>query len=116
MDEEQKWAEFRQLVQEMRDAMAVDFGIKRRHEDRIKEHEEWLQQMAVTEARHLELTQKHEKLLERHEKVLARHEEFVQRHEAFIQQHEAMMAGIDEKLERIADLILRGRSTNGNQT
>jgi hypothetical protein len=88
MNEEQKWAEFRQLVQEMRDAMTVDFGIKRRHEDRIKEHEEWLRQMAVAEARHSEL----------------------------IQQHEAMMVRIDEKLERIADLILRGRSTNGNQT
>jgi hypothetical protein len=55
MDEEQKSAEFRQLVQEMRDAMAVDFAMKLRHEDRIKEHEQWLRENEQALARHREL-------------------------------------------------------------
>lgn len=95
MGEEQKWEEFRRLVQEMREAMTVDFAMKRRHEDRIKEHEEWLRQ---------------------NELAAARHREFTQKHEEFIRQHEAMMVSLQENLDRLEKLIIRGQSTNGNQT
>lgn len=52
MDEEKKWEELWRLVQKMRDAMTVDVAIKLKHEDRIKEHEEWLRQNELAAARH----------------------------------------------------------------
>jgi hypothetical protein len=49
------------------------------HERRIKEHEQWLRENELAEARHRE-----------------------------------NMARLDEKLDRIADLILGGHTKNGN--
>jgi hypothetical protein len=93
-DDEKQWELLRQQVKEMREAMLVSDAMTLRHEDRIKEHQQWLEEMERAEARHGELTVKH--------------------HE-FIAQHEAMMALLDEKLNRIADLIIKGHTQNGNK-
>jgi collagenase-like PrtC family protease len=82
-----EWEELRQLVKQMRDALVVDAAVKLRHQDRIKEHQEWLRQNELATARHHE----------------------------FIAPHEAMMARIEEDLRLLEQMIIRNRSTNGNQ-
>jgi uncharacterized coiled-coil protein SlyX len=73
MDDDKEWAKLRALVQEMREALEVDAAMMLRHEDRIKEHQKWLEE------------------------------------------HEITMARVEANLDRLAELILRGRPTNGNQ-
>ncbi len=80
MYDEKEWAKLRALVQELREALEVDFAMMLRHEDRIKEHHKWLEEHEITMAR-----------------------------------IEASQARTEANLERLAELILRGRSTNGNQ-
>jgi hypothetical protein len=80
MDDDKEWAKLRALVQEMREALEVDAAMILRHEDRIKEHQEWLRENEVAMAR-----------------------------------IEELLARTGANLDRLADLILRGRPTNGNQ-
>ena len=73
-------------VRKMREALTVTSAMALRNETRIKEHQEWLeaQQAAIA------------------------------RHQAWLDQHEAAMHSLTEKIDRIADLILRGRGGNGH--
>ena len=80
--------ELEELIQQMQEANRVAFAMTLRHEERIKEHDQWLRE---------------------NELALARRREF-------LLQHEGMLAALDAKLNAIADLILRGRSGNGNPT
>jgi hypothetical protein len=75
---------FRSLERRI-DGITVDTGMVLRHETRIKEHAEWLRD----------------------------HEVAMARHDAMMAKHDAMMAEIDAKLDRLADLMLKGRGTNG---
>lgn len=79
--------DLRQLVKELSEANLVTSASVRRHEDRIKEHEEWLRQNELSLARH----------------------------RGWLEQHEAVMASIDEKLEKLTALILHGAGGNGKQ-
>ena len=78
--------ELEELIEQMREANRVAFAMALRHEDRIKEHDEWLRE---------------------NELALARHREF-------LAQHEAMLVALDAKLNAIADLILKGHTGNGS--
>jgi hypothetical protein len=56
---------------------------------------------------------RHEESLKRHEEFWARHEELWKMHEEAKAEHEAWLIRIDRKIEMIADLILRGKTGNG---
>jgi predicted transcriptional regulator len=73
------------VLRQLQEAAAVTAGIQDRHARMLVDHEEWL--AGNTQA-------------------LAQHREW-------LQQHEAAMHRLDEKLDRLADLILRGRGGNG---
>ncbi len=74
-----------EIIKKLEEANLVTSATVLRHEDRIREHEEWLRQNELFMARHREATA----------------------------QHEAMIVKLDEKLDRIAELILKGQSGNG---
>ena len=76
---------FRSTIKELRDALTVTSVATARHETRLKDHQEWL---------------------EANERAYARHREV-------LAQHEAMMISIDQKLDRLTDLVLKGRGGNG---
>jgi hypothetical protein len=48
-------------------------------------------------------------------RAIAQHREWFQQHEAWMQAHQSAMQELDRKLDRIADLILRGRGSNGQE-
>jgi len=78
--------ELKTVIEQLREASVVTSRMVLRREERIKEHEEWLRQMELTAARHRE----------------------------FVVYSEGFMMRLDQKLDRLADLILKGRTTNGN--
>jgi hypothetical protein len=78
--------ELEALIERLREASIVTSAIVLRHEERIKEHEEWLRQMELAAARHGE----------------------------FVAYSEGFMMRLNEKLDRLADLILKAHTTNGN--
>jgi post-segregation antitoxin (ccd killing protein) len=73
-------------VRKMREALTVTSAMALRNETRAKEHQEWLEEQQAA----------------------------IARHQAWLEEHEAVMRRVDDKLERIADLILRGRGENGH--
>ncbi len=75
-----------QLLKQVQETLAVTIAVQDRHARMLVDHQEWL---------------------EDNTKAIARHREF-------IQQHEALMQSIDEKLDRLAELILKGRGSNGH--
>ena len=93
MDDDKEGELLRQQVKEMREAMAVDSAMTLRDENRIKEHQQWLEEVELAEARHRKLTVEHHQ---------------------FIAQHEAMMIRIEENIQKLTELILGGRTKNGN--
>lgn len=74
------------VLRQLQDAAAVTAGIQDRHARMLVYLEEWN---------------------EANTRALAQHREW-------LQQHEAAMHRLDEKLDRIAELILRGRGGNGD--
>ena len=72
-------------VQQIRDALVVTTAMVLRHEQRLQQHQEWL---------------------EAEERSIARHREW-------LDQHDFAMRSITEKLDRLEDLLLRGRGGNG---
>jgi len=84
---------FEETIQQLKDAMAVTAAMALRQEGRLHEHQEWI---------------------EANERALARHREWLERHETAMEAHDRAMARLDEKLDRIADLIMKGRGGNGN--
>jgi hypothetical protein len=85
-DDAKQWELLRQQVKEMREAMAVGSAATLRHENRIKEHQQWLEDLTRAWVRHQE----------------------------FIAQHEAVMARIEENIQKITELILGGHTKNGH--
>jgi len=51
--------------------------------------------------------------LQDHEQWLRDHTRSIARHREWLEEHEAAMHELDRKLNRIADLILKGRGSNG---
>ena len=76
-----------QVLRQLQDAMVVTAAAQDRHARMIVELEEW----AAANTR-----------------AIAQHREWSQ-------QHEAAMHELDRKLDRLADLILRGRGGNGHE-
>jgi hypothetical protein len=77
---------FEETIQQLKDAMTVTAAMALRQENRLSEHQEWIVA---------------------NERATAQHREW-------LQQHEAAMHALDEKLDRIADLITKGHGGNGN--
>ena len=84
-----------EMVQQLRDALVVTDAMTLRHEQRIKEQQEWL---------------------EIEQRAIVRHQAAIEQHEAWLQQHEAAMQSITEKLDRLEDLLLRGQGGNGRHS
>ncbi len=61
----------------------------------------------------------HDQWLREHEQSMARLDENLKEgmvaHDQWLREHEQAMARLDEKLDRIAELIRKGRSENGSQ-
>jgi hypothetical protein len=81
-----------QVLKQLQDTLAVTVGIQDHHARMILEHAKWL---------------------EDNTRALAQHRAWLQQHEAAMQEHELAMRALDTKLDRLADLILRGRGGNG---
>lgn len=84
---------FEEAIQQLKDAMTVTHAMALRQESRLHEHQEWIVA---------------------NERAIARHREWLERHEAAMDAHDRAMARLDEKLDRIADLITKGHGGNGN--
>jgi hypothetical protein len=82
----------RQFESSLQDGMIVTNGMVDRHSYTLQEHEQWLRD---------------------HTRAMAQHRDWIQQHEAAMHEHEAMMHELDRKLDRIAELILKGRGSNG---
>ncbi len=72
-------------IRKLREALAVNSAMTLKHEARLREHQEWL---------------------EANEHAWAKWREIAA-------QHAAMMIQLDQKLDRIADLILGGHRPDG---
>jgi uncharacterized protein (DUF3084 family) len=103
----------RQIETGLKDGMIVTNGMVDRHSYGLQEHEQWLRDHTRAIAQHREWLQEHDAFIQEHDAFIQQHEAFVQEHEAFVREHEAAMHELDRKLDRIADLILRGRGSNG---
>ncbi len=79
-------ASMEEILKQLQEAAAVTAGIQERHAHMLVDHEKWL---------------------EEHTRAIAKHREF-------LAEHAAMMQNIDAKLDRLADLILKGRGGNGD--
>ncbi len=78
-----------------------------------------LETLAVTNAiqdRHARMLVDHEKWMEENTLALARHREWLEQHEAAMHEHQTSMRELDAKLDRLAELILKGRGGNGDAT
>jgi hypothetical protein len=74
------------------DGSIVTNGTVDRHSYSLREHEQWLQD---------------------HTRAIAQHREWLQQHEAVMHEIDRTNQQIDRKLDRLAELILRGRGSNG---
>ena len=74
-----------EILKQLQEAAAVTAAVQERHARILVDHEEWLE--AETRA--------------------------IAQHREWLQQHEAAMHALDAKLNRIADLILKGYGANG---
>lgn len=97
------------LVKRLEDGLVVTNAIVDRHAGMVVDHDQWLADMTRAWVRHQEWLQQHEAALQEHESWRREHEEWQRR-------HEAAMQALDEKIDRIADLILKGRGGNGSGT
>ena len=75
----------RRVESSLGDGLTVTNGMVDRYSYTLQEHEQWLRD---------------------HTRAIAKHREW-------LEQHEAAMHELDRKLDRIADLILKGRGSNG---
>ena len=57
---------------------------------------------------------RHGRMLVDHQQWLEQHTQDIARHREFVEEHAAMMQAIDSKLDRLAELILKGQSGNGS--
>src|SRR5262245_54893103 len=80
-------------VSQLSDVITVVVGKQERYDRFLTDHREWLEGITLG---------------------YQRHEEMLVRHQGLMAEHAAMMVKIDEKLDRIADLILKGRGPNGH--
>lgn len=88
-------------IQQLRDALTVTSAQTLRHETRLKDHEQWLEE--------------HEARAKAHQDWLVDHERAWERHELAIAAFDERMAQLQDKIDKIADLILRGKGGNGDQ-
>ena len=104
---------FEEAIQQLKDAMAVTAGMSLRQESRLKDHEKWIIANEEAAALHREWLKDHERRMEAHGQWLEANERAAERHAEWKVEHEAAMRELDRKLDRLADLILKGRSGNG---
>ena len=81
-------------IRALQEAMTVTSAMQLRQESQLKQHQVWLEE-------------------EQH--AIARHRIWLEEHEATMREHEAAMRRVDDQLEKIAELILRGRGGNGHE-
>jgi len=82
----------RQFETSLGDGLTVTNGMVDRHSYSLQEHEQWLRD---------------------HTRAIAKHREWIEQHEAFMQEHEATMRRVERNLDRLAELIFKGRGSNG---
>jgi hypothetical protein len=69
---------------------------------RLKDHREWLEDLT--------------RVATEHEQRMADHARWMERHELTMQAIDERLGQITVKLDRIAELILKGRSSNGHES
>ena len=101
-----KWEEINQRLE---NAMLVTSHIQDRHAAGLKDRREWLEDLT--------------RVANEHQQRMADHDRSMEEHERRMEHHELMMQAIDERLEqisikvdRIAELIFRDRSSNGHES
>ena len=101
-----KWDEINRRLE---NAMLVTSQIQDRHAAGLKDHREWLEDLT--------------RVANEHQQRMADHDRSMEEHERRMEHHELMMQAIDERLEqisikvdRIAELIFRDRSSNGHES
>ncbi|HYW42884.1 MAG TPA: hypothetical protein VE959_08510 [Bryobacteraceae bacterium] len=99
---EKRISQMDQLMMRIEDGLVVTNAIVDRHAGMVVDHDQWLADSTRAWVRHQEWLQQHEAAL--------------QEHESWRRQHEAAMQALDQKIDRIADLILKGRGGNGSGT
>jgi predicted metal-dependent hydrolase len=101
---EERYQALDKLVRRLEDGLAVEATLADRSRDRQQaasdRHEQWLQD--------------HQAAMEAHNRAMQRHEEWLRHHNAAIEEHDRRMIALDEKLDRIADM-LGFRGGNGSQ-
>ena len=101
-----KWEEINRRLE---NAMLVTSQIQDRHAAGLKDHREWLEDLTRVATEHVRRMADHDRSMEEHERRM--------------EHHELMMQSIDERLEqisikvdRIAELIFKDRSSNGHES
>jgi len=98
-----------EINQRLENAMLVTSRIQERHATGLKDHREWLEDLT--------------RVATEHQRRMADHARSMEEHERRMEHHELMMQAIDERLEqisikvdRIAELIFKDRSSNGHES
>lgn len=73
------------ILKQAQDALTVITAVQDRHGRMLVDHEQWLEENTRSEAKHRE----------------------------WLEQHESAMHELDRKLDRLAELILKGHGGNG---
>jgi hypothetical protein len=88
------------ILRGLQDSMTVMEGLQRRQVDRLKDHQEWLEDLTTAGSRHNAALKRHEEWLEDHNATWKRHQEW-------LVAHDRAMAEIDRKLDTLIEAINR---------
>jgi hypothetical protein len=94
-----KWDEINQRLE---NAMMVTSRIQDRQAAGLKDHREWLEDLT--------------RVATEHGRRMADHERWMERHELTMQAIDERLEQITVKLDRIAELIFKDRSSNGHES
>jgi hypothetical protein len=108
-----KWEEINQRLE---NAMMVTSRIQERHAAGLKDHREWLEDLTRVGTEHERRMADHARSMEEHERRMADHERWMERHELTMQAIDERLEQITVKLDRIAELIFKDRSSNGHDS
>jgi hypothetical protein len=112
-----------EINRRLENAMLVTSRIQERHAAGLKDHREWLEDLTRVATEHQQRMADHACSMADHDRRMEDHDRRVAEHERWLERHELTMRAIDERLEqisikvdRIAELIFRDRSSNGHDS
>ena len=96
------------ILRGLQDSMTVMDGLQRRQTERLKDHQDWLEDLNTAGAKHNAALKRHEEWLEDHNATWKRHQEW-------LVAHDCAMAEIDRKLDSLIEAVNRFvQGRNGN--